>query len=436
MIKSEHAVAATDRYLPHSDRPTYTSDQYPGERNKGNFILIGNGTLDVPEDPHAAIERFNYLLAFRNQPLIEERIPVVAFGFNASPQGAGSKMKEFSNGAMSQEDLEMIPMMVGTLTDHAAVWHGRPAQGGHFFAELYKGKEVKGTQTEVWVQFLTPEQLGVIHASEGDTYKFSQVDGVVDLGAGVTVNGAVAYTARDAFIYLKDGKPVAVAGIEHTSSLEEMNVHGVLGDMLARSAIREAAQAETPQDYIRQAIDAPTLAARKAIQRRVQDALVDAGKSSPYAYESLIEYGRGDFDSLPRGLNGRPGHASTVRLVEQHVASIRPSKAFIESKRLQLALKNPKKSPEAIAAAAAKADPAVAIRRRVFEELALPHRSTEHEVHTRAEVGASTHLAPLDPRREHQLDKLWKAGVIKKNQQTYSDYQAKNRNTIIATDKV
>lgn len=379
-----------------------TPENYPGERHPNSYLLADDKVIDVSSDPTEALEQFDEMLSERGQPLIADRIPVLAYGRNASPTGAATKTETYSHGQLSAKDLATIPMMPATLADHDVVLHGRPAQGGGVFGELYGGDDVKGTDVEVWLQFLTKEQFAILHTTEGETYEVSRVSGV-SLGEDMTID-AVGYTAREASVLLRDGKPMALSGIRRNNSpLEQIGnvatVPEALSYVLGHEAVSAAAGAETPQDYIEKASGLPNLKARKELQASVYGAMQESGITTPCAHPSDdLRFGRAEFYSLPHGVD-QPHHSSVdVPTLEQHVKKIRPRLLALARKGIELEAKYADEGLDLrIERARNLLDPARKIRIRAHNEL-------------------------RDPNRERRLDEAWRAGTIKRYKQTYQDF--------------
>ena len=381
-----------------------TPENYPGERHSNSYLLAGDQVIDVSTDPKEALEQFDEMLGERGQPLIKDRIPVLAYGRNASPTGAATKTETYSHGEHSAEDLITIPMMPATLADHDVVWHGRPAQGGGMFGELYSGDDVKGTGVGVWIQFLTEEQLAILHTTEGETYEVSRVPGV-SLGEGTTID-AVGYTAREASVLLRDGKPIALSGIRrYNSPLEQIGnvatVPEALSHILGHEAVSAVAGVETPQDYIEKASGLPNLKARKELQASVYEAMQESGITTSHAHPGDdLRFGRAEFYSLPRGVDQSHHGSEDVPILEQHVKKIRPRLLALTRKGIELKTKYPDEGLDLrIERARILLDPARKIRTRAHNEL-------------------------RDHNRERRLEDAWKAGTIKRYNQTYQEFLA------------
>lgn len=345
-------------------------------------MLAGEELMPLSANTAEAMTEIDTYLADRQLPLLKDRVPVLAFGRNASPSGAATKAEKYSHGTVTTEQLSTIPMLKGTLSDHDVVWHGRPSQGSGYFAELLQSDDTKGTDVEAWVQFLTTEQLAAVHTTEGTTYGFTEVGGV-DLGDGISID-AVGYTARQASVLLDspDGKPIAVAGIDRSNSqLEVMDVRGALQHTLGQEAVAAALGDQYHGDaktFFEQGQSIAKLSDKKLRQSAVHEALQATGISRDFRYANDgLHFGRAEIDSLPRGIAKNP-HTSapeTIQLMEQHIAGIRPSAAFVATESARLTKKFPSDSPERIKQRVRNVhDPAQTIRTRAHDELLDPVR--------------------------------------------------------------
>lgn len=344
---------------------------YPGERHEDNFMLVHGDVLEsLPVDPYEAIKQADELLASQGFAPVSERVPVLAFGRNASPEGAASKTEKYKNGIVSTDDLGTFPMLKASLKGHDVVWHGRPGQTSNYFAELVDTPQAPDASVEVWVQFLTTEQLASIHATEGVTYEVAEVPHVA-LGNGLEID-TIGYTAKAASNLLDDdGNKISVKGINREGHAGvEMNVREALDYTLGQEAVAAAMGTITTDEFLEIGRTAP-LAERKANQLKIQDALVAEGKSAPFAYANPgYRYFRADFDSLPRGIGQSTEVPDTYQLMEQHLAGVRPLQEVLDAKKAALAEKYPDETAKQIAKRAVKLlDPAQAMRQKTHDEL-------------------------------------------------------------------
>lgn len=342
---------------------------YPGLRNSTNFILDNGQIIDLPEDTSEALIVIDELLEQKHLPVISERVPVLAFGRNAGPEGLYAKMKKYE---AFGDLVTIVPTLRSVLHGHDVVWHGRPGQSGGYFAELFTSEDTTKTSVEAWVQFLTPEQLAIIHTTEGVTYEVTEVPDV-SLGKDLAIT-VVAYTSREASMLLdsSDGKPIAVAGVErHQSDLEVMDVREVLQYTLGQESVKRALGGAYSVDAFLEEGAIMNLADKKRRQASVHQALMSIGVSRPFRYPGQgVRHGRASLEPLPRGLEGTPASHHTLRLMEEQVAAIRPTEDMISTKVSLLRHKYPELDDTDLRLKALKLlDPVQTLRIRAHDEL-------------------------------------------------------------------
>ncbi len=232
---------------------------YPGERPEQSYVTDGAMvyTLEVNDTEglsfsmrgaNGELEDLNDFLREHDAPPLEDRIPVLGFGANMSP---GSLAAKFAK--VGREDTLCVPTAYTTLKDHDVVWSGGPGMNGNFIAVLYNGPEVKGTEVQVGVNFLTREQLLVMNATEM-AYQLAWVD--------VSIEGhparAYYYVGQDQ-IYLKDTTPVAIESVPAkgrsiTQSTTKSMLEGVIENKTVMSQVAEdfpaISHVETTDEYL------------------------------------------------------------------------------------------------------------------------------------------------------------------------------------------
>lgn len=273
MIYSYDTQPVTDYALPNEKIEALLA--YPGPRPEGAFLTDGEKVTMLPSTFAEFRESADTLLAMTGLPLIADRIPVLAYGANASPHKLAEKMAKF-------DDDQTVPHCVVELPDTAAVWHGQPGQIGSYFAELYRGPDAKGITLQTHVAFLTLEQMGAIDSTEGVTYTKFLTPAKLGLGENDPTTDVVAYVALDSQILQKDQKPVLVEQLNHRNT--------VLTRMTARKALEftlEAVADEVgvpaiPEDYITEGTTLK-LADKKARQARMKAPMLKLGMSLPYS---------------------------------------------------------------------------------------------------------------------------------------------------------
>lgn len=116
------------------------AESYPFARPSCSYLFAGGGMR--PLRPEASPDA------------CEGRIPILAVGANASPDRLAAK---FDND-------DVIPVMRATLSDFVIVFAGHFCSYGAIPATLHP---CPGAQTRIWINWLTPEQLMIMHRSEG-----------------------------------------------------------------------------------------------------------------------------------------------------------------------------------------------------------------------------------------------------------------------------
>ncbi len=213
---------------------------YPGQRPETSYITDGETVylINVETDEQTGYGNFlvqtkqgnrpaDEILAEHGAAPIEERIPILAFGANLSPGSLENKFRK-----VGRPDAQVIPTMYAELKGKDVVWSGGPGIKGNFIAILYEGEETQDTAVQVGVNFLTPEQVIVMNATEM-AYELS----AVTVQIGDEHIKAFYYAGRDS-VYLKNGHPVAVESIAAKNrTLEHSPTKELLEEVLAREDI-------------------------------------------------------------------------------------------------------------------------------------------------------------------------------------------------------
>lgn len=282
---------------PVADFPSASYHQnpllYPGKRPEGSYLTDGQGVYyietQVTEEGLQFFMRgvagelvpVDEFLRQAGVPTMDERIPVLAFGANVNPASLASKFKKAERPDGSNNAL-IVPTIYASLPGHDVVWSGGPGVNGNFIAILYRGEETKDTTVEVAINFLTPEQVLIMHGTEL-SYNLSSVD--------VYVNGekvrAYYYHGNDN-IYLRDGKPVAIESIKATDrTLPADSTTNLVTEMLADPGIVEVIRDQYPEftggsahEFVNLAMSLKGVrGAGVALKRAIHDAIAKRGKS-------------------------------------------------------------------------------------------------------------------------------------------------------------
>ena len=265
---------------------------YPGARPETSFLLDGNNVYEVGaintegrlefsiKSADGSVINLNDFLAEQGVASMEDRIPILGYGANMCPASIKSKFTK-----IGRTDSGIVPTIYAQLPKYDVVWSGGPGANGNFIANLYTGPETQDTTVTVGVNFLTQEQLLVMHATEL-SYDLTTVDVTVD---GVTFK-ALVYAGVDD-ILIRDGKPVAIDTLNASGrTLPSANTESLLNDMLADEAIASelTAEADIPEgthvaDYIRQARELGEVPGAKLARKKAVHAILKRhGKSSSY----------------------------------------------------------------------------------------------------------------------------------------------------------
>lgn len=261
---------------------------YPGQRPEQSYITDGSlvYSLEVQDTDELSFKmttaqgeemNVNDFLKGHNAPTLEDRIPVLGFGANMSPGSLASKFAK-----VDREDALVIPTAYTTLKDHDVVWSGGPGMNGNFIAVLYDGPEVKDTEVQVGVNFLTREQLLVMNASEM-AYQLAWAD--------VSIEGhpvrAYYYVGQDQ-IYIKDGLPVAIESVPAKSrALTESTTAALLEDVIENTSVIETvseafpglADVTTTQEYVDLATELRAEKRALLLKKAVHKVIADEGNA-------------------------------------------------------------------------------------------------------------------------------------------------------------
>ena len=298
---------------------------YPGRRHEGNFVSDGVTIFEAPADPQAAIAFMNRYLVEKGLMTIDERIPVLAYGRNASPAAFQAKMNVYATDGDTAENTELqtVPYIEAFVHGSDVVWHGKPSRVGSYFSELYTGDEVKDAKVSAFVQFLTPAQLALLHTSEGATYGVTEQHEVELLDG--TVFDAVSYSAHQGSVLLdENGQPIRVDGLNRQPLLPSMTAREAASFTLATREVRDVTGIQNPEEYVAY-IATRHPSEQSKIQNSVFAALKKAKKTREYRHPSVAtdNLGRANFSNLPRGVQRHHSSSEGLELMEQSLASLK-----------------------------------------------------------------------------------------------------------------
>ena len=188
-----------------------------------------------------------------SDPAAGGRVPVLAFGANASPVGLEQKLGARAAGAR-------VPVVAGALHDFDVVHSAHVAPYGSIPGAL---QHCPGAVAAVHVVYLLPEELAEVHRSEPN-YVFACVREIdLRLEGGAHADEMHAYITRHGCLRL-DGAPVGVAAVPVAGrTWPTLDQPG----MLAAARDRLAPKDELNEFVLAQAGDAEIAAARTTALR-------------------------------------------------------------------------------------------------------------------------------------------------------------------------
>lgn len=166
--------------------------------------LLGDSVLRVGDTEMKAHKLLSMLRL--KQEIAKHRTPVIAYGSNAAPTRLTQK---FFTPAFSGE--AVIPTMKASLRDYDIVWGPWITSAGGLASNIVFSK---GTEVEVWINWLDGEQLARMNATEdvGRSYSVGRLNRPQLKAQGVTPHRPMVYV--DCRGALRSGKSLlAVANI-------------------------------------------------------------------------------------------------------------------------------------------------------------------------------------------------------------------------------
>ena len=127
---------------------------------------------------------------------IDDRMPVIASGSNASPTRLAEKF--------GHDGDTVIPVETATLSGHVAAYSAHVARYGSIAATLHPQTDAEAA---VHVTWLTPEQCERMHETEaiGLNYGFYRLKGLtLQTGTGRTLDNAYAYISLRGTLHVAD----------------------------------------------------------------------------------------------------------------------------------------------------------------------------------------------------------------------------------------
>ena len=193
---------------------------YPFDVPRGSFLYVNGAVFPfgpyraetwaddwvLVEDQTTEIRILLNRLEIADDQTESARIPVIACGSNASPQRLKQKFDRDLPGAV-------VPTFRVTLTNYTVVFAAKFTEYGSVPATL---AYTPGTRSDVYVNLLTPDQLGIMDGTEtlGVSYDRPVLDdAAVEAEDGSVFQHVHAYISRHG-CFTPHGKPVSLAGVE------------------------------------------------------------------------------------------------------------------------------------------------------------------------------------------------------------------------------
>ncbi len=320
-------------------------EDYPGSRPSYNYITDGSSIYAIPEQLERAIDGIGEFLSEKGLPGLEDRIPVLAYGANASPGSLVNKLGIYEDDYVKNGGqpglLTTVPGIWADMPGYDVVWRGEPGLSGYGMAELYWGNLTPQDQsTQVLIQYLTKEQLAIVHTTEGVKYGVTELR--LQTPEGKLIR-CIAYVARDSSVLLgEDGLPLLVKGVRRSSGDERaVDVDGAVNRMLQAvktSGVLGALGVEAfrsgffDKDGKKRPLDE-----RTARRDMVASAAIEESISLPYIFPGLAEdsFGRANFHDLPRGAYGQIGNhiiggKVSVGIMQEEIARLKGIGPIVE----------------------------------------------------------------------------------------------------------
>jgi hypothetical protein len=211
---------------------------YPWGRPPGSCLVTADGVTDVDDDPGDWSERVREMLA-------DDRVPLLAYGANASPERLSLKLAHMPEG-----DREVL-ILAGELEDFDV---GAAAQPPYFSSIPATLIESPGTTVRVAVLLLTPAQFIALWWTE-HSYKVGALDPVT-VTTRLTarpITRVIAFSSRYG-AFAPDGAPVAMAAIPARDRVHAAFSQVELLNAAARLTLGAGA---TARDLVREAYERP-----------------------------------------------------------------------------------------------------------------------------------------------------------------------------------
>lgn len=203
------------------------------ETADGNIMV----QFEVTDPKTGELVDLNSYLKNIGVPVMEDRTPIIAYGANSNP---ASLFRKFNFGKTGDPSLLVVPVIKATREGSEIAWTKNIGARGRQFADMITNKDVAGTTIDIAVNFLTHDQLAIMHSTER-AYDIVE-QGVVTLEGDTEIPGFY-YSSTNANAYGIKGKPVAVSSIQAEARIgdshsAESSLQSVLDQIYGREETR------------------------------------------------------------------------------------------------------------------------------------------------------------------------------------------------------
>jgi hypothetical protein len=172
--------------------------------------------------------------------LFAGRLPVIGHGSNRSPEQLHRKFGAYAE----------IPVSRAWLRDYDVVYSAHVSQYGSIAANL---QHSPGTLAEVYVTWLTEDQLGRMHETElgGENYYYGRLNGVsleLEAGPQAALEGAKVYLSTRGCL-ARDGGPLGLAPVGLAEVASKGRPHGALDQLGVLDLVRARHRPERDLDH-------------------------------------------------------------------------------------------------------------------------------------------------------------------------------------------
>jgi len=276
---------------------------YPGLPPEYSFTTDGvdvlKTTVSVDEDSNEVkfaitdpktgmMTNLDDYLEQMNLPKMGDRIPVIAYGANANP---GSLFNKFNYAKEGDLSLLVVPVIKATRVGSEIAWSKKLGARGRQYADMVTNEDVANTEVSIAVNFLTHDQLAIMHSTEKEYDIVEQ--GEVTLEGGVTIPGFY-YSATNGEVYGLDGKPVALSAIKSKNRIGEQHT----AESSLQSVIDKLDLGTTAEEFM-EVYQSLTDKEKTDVREKVYNLMEEGGFSYAHERPSDAKVHEWSFNSLP-----------------------------------------------------------------------------------------------------------------------------------------